>query len=219
MAALSLYRNTRGSSSEVDATQPARKIEKQAANLRDLELFFTRHQGTWGTFAPCSFAMTSHPQFQASFHQALVFLACGFLGVQSWSQTFTISGRVTDSNTGEYILGVNILDAAQGKGVSTNVYGFYSLTLPSRPTELQCTFIGYAPVARKVNGSKNVEWNVSLSPQSVEVDAAEVVGSAGQNTESTSLGKAEVAMATIQRLPALMGEVDVLKAIQMLPGI
>ncbi|MGB1100520.1 MAG: TonB-dependent receptor, partial [Flavobacteriales bacterium] len=163
--------------------------------------------------------MTSHPQFQVSFHQAWVLLVCGFLGIQSWSQTFTISGRVTDANTGEYILGANILDATQGKGVSTNVYGFYSLTLPSRPTELECTFIGYAPVTRKVNGSKNVEWNVSLSPQSVEVDAAEVVGSAGQNTESTSLGKAEVAMATIQRLPALMGEVDVLKAIQMLPGI
>ena len=189
------------------------------ANLRGLGLFFTRHQGTRGTFAPCPFAMTSHPQFQVSFHQVWVLLACGLLGIQSWSQTFTISGRVTDANTGEYILGANILDAAQGKGVSTNVYGFYSLTLPSRPTELQCTFIGYAPATRKLIGSKNVEWNVSLSPRSVEVDAAEVVGTTGQNTESTSLGKAEVAMATIQRLPALMGEVDVLKAIQMLPGI
>ena len=68
--------------------------------------------------------------------------------------------------------------------MSTNVYGFYSLTLPSRPTELQCTFIGYAPATRKLIGSKNVEWNVSLSPQSVEVDAAEVVGTTGQNTEA-----------------------------------
>ncbi|MDP7435809.1 MAG: hypothetical protein QF427_06235, partial [Flavobacteriales bacterium] len=72
--------------------------------------------------------MTSHPQFQVSFHQAWVLLACGLLGIQSWSQTFTISGRVTDANTGEYILGANILDAERGKGVSTNVYGFYSLT-------------------------------------------------------------------------------------------
>ncbi len=203
----------------MDAVQPARKIAHHVANLRDLGLFFTRHQGTRGTFVPRPFAMTSHPQFQVSFHQAWVLLVCGFLSIQSWSQTFTISGRVTDAKTGEYILGANILDAAQGKGVSTNVYGFYSLTLPSRPTELQCTFIGYAPATRKLDGSKNVEWNLSLSPQSVEVDAAEVVGTAGQNTESTSLGKAEVAMATIQRLPALMGEVDVLKAIQMLPGI
>ena len=62
-------------------------------------------------------------------------------------------------------------------------------------------------------------WDVQLDAQSVEVDAVEVVGTAGQNTQSTDLGKAEVSMATIQRLPALMGEVDVLKAIQMLPGI
>ena len=111
------------------------------------------------------------------------------------------------------------MDVTQAKGVSTNIYGFFSLTLPSRPTELQCTFIGYAPVTTSVKGDANVEWNVAMSPQTVSVDAAEVVGSARQNTESANLGKAEVSMATIQRLPALMGEVDVLKAIQMLPGI
>ena len=136
-----------------------------------------------------------------------------------WGQTFTVSGRVTDAATGEYILGANVLDVAQGKGASTNLYGFFSLTLPAQPTELRCSFIGYAPLVRTFDGTSDADWNVELSPQSVSVDAVEVVGSAGQNTESTSLGKAEVAMATIQRLPALMGEVDVLKAIQMLPGI
>jgi hypothetical protein len=135
------------------------------------------------------------------------------------AQTFTVSGRVTDAATGEYILGANVLDVSQGKGASTNIYGFFSLTLPSRPTELRCTFIGYAPVSKSFDGASDSEWSVELAPQSVEVDAVEVVGTAGQNTESTDLGKAEVSMATIQRLPALMGEVDVLKAIQMLPGI
>ena len=82
-----------------------------------------------------------------------------------WAQTFTISGRVTDVNTGEYILGANVMDVTQAKGVSTNIYGFFSLTLPSRPTELQCTFIGYAPVTTSVKGDANVEWNVAMSPQ------------------------------------------------------
>ena len=143
----------------------------------------------------------------------------GAFSLGMWGQTFTVSGRVTDAATGEYILGANVLDVAQGKGASTNLYGFFSLTLPARPTELRCSFIGYAPLVRTFDGTSDADWNVELSPQSVSVDAVEVVGSAGQNTESTSLGKAEVAMATIQRLPALMGEVDVLKAIQMLPGI
>ncbi|MGB1577923.1 MAG: TonB-dependent receptor, partial [Flavobacteriales bacterium] len=163
--------------------------------------------------------MASHPQFPFSFPQAMALLASAFFTWGIQAQTFTVSGRVTDATTGEYILGANVMDTGQGKGVSTNIYGFYSVTLPARPTELRCTFIGYAAQSRSLTGNKNVEWNVALAPQSVEVDAVEVVGTAGQNTESTSLGKAEVAMATIQRLPALMGEVDVLKAIQMLPGI
>ena len=137
----------------------------------------------------------------------------------SWGQSFTVSGRVTDASTGEYVLGANVLDASQGKGVSTNIYGFFSITLPSRPTELTCSFIGYTPVSKNFDGNRDAEWNIELKTQSVEVNAVEVVGTNGQNTLSTDLGKAEVAMATIQRLPALMGEVDVLKAIQMLPGI
>jgi outer membrane cobalamin receptor len=74
-------------------------------------------------------------------------------------------------------------------------------------------------VKKAFTGPDNEEWNVELVPSSVTVDEATVVGSSGQNTESTNLGKTDVAIATIQRLPALMGEVDVLKAIQLLPGI
>ena len=137
----------------------------------------------------------------------------------SWGQTFTVSGRVTDAATGEYVLGANVLDVEEGKGVSTNNYGFYSITSPQRPSELSCSFIGYTAQSKRFDGTKDVVWDVQLDAQSVEVDAVEVVGTLGQNTQSTDLGKAEVSMATIQRLPALMGEVDVLKAIQMLPGI
>ena len=163
--------------------------------------------------------MASHPQSFVNCPQLLATVLALVWGLHATSQTFTVSGRISDATTGEYILGANVTDVQQGKGVSTNLYGFFSLTLPSRPTELRCSFIGFAPVSKTFAGSSNAEWNVELQPQSVAVDAAEVVGTSGQNTESTDLGKAEVAMATIQRLPALMGEVDVLKAIQMLPGI
>ena len=163
--------------------------------------------------------MTSHPHFSLRYPHLWLASALWWIALSGLAQSFTVSGRVTDAATGEYILGANVLEVSQGKGASTNIYGFFSLTLPSRPTELKCTFIGYAPVAKSFDGTSDAEWNVELAPQSVEVDAVEVVGTAGQNTESTNLGKAEVSMATIQRLPALMGEVDVLKAIQMLPGI
>ena len=142
----------------------------------------------------------------------------GFAG-DAMAQTYTVSGRVTDASTGEYVLGANVIEDQSGLGVSTNIYGFFSLTLPEGPTSLTCTFIGYGQVKKTFTGPENVEWSVELVPTSVTVDEATVVGSSGQNTESTHLGKTDVAIATIQRLPALMGEVDVLKAIQLLPGI
>ena len=114
----------------------------------------------------------------------------------------------------KYVLSKQI---EEGKGVSTNNYGFYSITLPSAlQIEL---FLHRLRRLIQLRRNQGCGLGVELDAQSVEVDAVEVVGTAGQNTQSTDLGKAEVSMATIQRLPALMGEVDVLKAIQMLPGI
>ena len=138
--------------------------------------------------------------------RALAFLL-GFasVGFLSHGQTFTISGRVTDQSTGEYILGANVVNTSIGKGIATNAYGFFSMTLPQGSTTLTCSFIGYEPVSKTFEGTRDEEWNVALTVQAVEMDAAEVVGTAGQNTQSTNLGKAEVAIATIQRLPALMG--------------
>ena len=81
-------------------------------------------------------------------------------------------------------VGANVLDVAQGKGASTNLYGFFSLTLPARPTELRCSFIGYAPLVRTFDGTSDADWNVELSPQSVSVDAVEVVGSAGKTRKA-----------------------------------
>ena len=165
--------------------------------------------------------MAHRPQSPTIFQPllAMAFMCLGALSGWSQAGTFTVRGRVTDASTGEYVLGANVIVDGQSQGVSTNIYGFYSLTLPKGPATLTCSFIGYAPTVKNVDGASDVEWNVELAPQSVAVDAATVVGTAGQNTESTNLGKAEVAIATIQRLPALMGEVDVLKAIQLLPGI
>ena len=77
------------------------------------------------------------------------------VGSSGEAQTFTVSGRVTDAVTGEYILGANVLNVAQGKGASTNMYGFFSMTFPSQPTELRCTFIGYAPESKSFDGQTN----------------------------------------------------------------
>jgi hypothetical protein len=101
--------------------------------------------------------MPSHPQFRPSFPRLLLAataaLTAALGGMQQVAaQAFTVSGRVTDASTGEYILGANVVDLAQGRGVSTNLYGFFSITLPAGATELQCSFVGYDATVKRFDG-------------------------------------------------------------------
>lgn len=106
-----------------------------------------------------------------------------------------------------------------GKGVSTNHYGFYSIQVPEGELNVIYSFIGYNNTIKKINVSEAMSLNIALSPTTIEIEGAEVVGNITENTKSADLGRANVNIATIKSLPALMGEVDVLKVIQLLPGI
>ena len=95
----------------------------------------------------------------------MVFMLLATVSGFSQTGTFTVRGRVTDASTGEYVLGANVIVDGQSQGASTNIYGFYSLTLPKAPATLTCSFIGYAPLVKNVDGARDVEWNVELAPQ------------------------------------------------------
>ncbi|MDA0569335.1 MAG: TonB-dependent receptor, partial [Bacteroidetes bacterium] len=132
----------------------------------------------------------------------------------------TASGRVRDAVTGEYILGANVIVEGQQKGVSTNLYGFYSISVSEGAQTLRYSFIGYKSHVEKLEFGVTKVINVELTPTTIEIgQAAEVIGSRTQNTQSTDMGRTDVSIETIKSLPALFGEVDVLKVIQLLPGI
>ena len=104
-------------------------------------------------------------------------------------------------------------------GTATNIYGFYSLSLPEGRYDLTWSFIGYTPFKKSVTLQENTTVDVELSPSVVAMAAAEVEADRTAHTQSTDMGKAAVGVETIKSLPALLGEVDVLKVIQFLPGI
>ena len=132
----------------------------------------------------------------------------------------TISGRVRDSVTGEYILGANVIVDGQQKGVSTNLYGFYSISISEGEQSLRYSFIGYKSHFEQLGSLESNVINIELTPSTIEIgEGAEVIGSRTQNTQSTDMGRTDVSIETIKSLPALFGEVDVLKVIQLLPGI
>jgi len=134
-------------------------------------------------------------------------------------QAQTLSGRVIDAITGEYILGANIVIDGENKGVSTNLYGFYSLQLPPGENDIIYSFIGYKVFSKSINMTKGLVLDIELHPTTVEIGGAEVLGTRTNNTQSADVGRIDVNIETIKSLPALFGEVDILKAIQLLPGI
>lgn len=133
------------------------------------------------------------------------------------AQKHTISGYVKDKDTGEVLIGANIYNKADLKGTTANAYGFYSLTLPEDSVHIIFSFVGYQPIISDFYLDKDIELNIELS-SSIELD--EVVVTAEEEIQQQSqMSSITVPVKQIQKLPALMGEVDVLKVLQLLPGV
>ncbi|MEN9347510.1 MAG: TonB-dependent receptor [Flavobacteriales bacterium] len=132
---------------------------------------------------------------------------------------YTISGEVKDASTGESLIGAIVSIKELGKGVGTNVYGFYSLTVPEGEYTVEYSFIGYTTQSSKIVLQKDITKNVDLAVQVINKEEIVIVGEKKSNTESTDIGKISLEVEQIKKLPVLFGEVDILKTISLLPGV
>lgn len=147
----------------------------------------------------------------------LAALLCAGTKAQS---TFTISGYVNDSASGEALIGASLYIKEIQKGVATNTYGFYSVTLPAGPYTVVARYIGYKDQTRNIDLLADTKLNIDLRSAALEVKQVEVVREKRKsNTESTDMGRIDVDVQKLNTLPALLGEVDILKVIQFLPGV
>ena len=136
------------------------------------------------------------------------------------AQKTTISGYITDGSSGEPLISANVFESRLGVGAVSNVYGFYSLTVESRDSAvLLFSYIGYQPQEVRAPLSANTTLNIALQPF-VELATVEVRADRSERIEQrTQMGRMEVPVEQIKRMPALLGEVDVLKSLQLLPGV
>ena len=133
---------------------------------------------------------------------------------------YTISGYIRDMQSGESLIGANIFDPEKVIGTTTNAYGFFSLTLPPDSMTLAVSYIGYQNSYNRFLLDRDMELNIRLQPSSVEGDTIQVVADAVELIENKSqMSTIDVPIRQIKTLPALLGEVDVLKTIQLLPGV
>ncbi|MFM2208079.1 MAG: hypothetical protein RL213_2054 [Bacteroidota bacterium] len=135
-------------------------------------------------------------------------------------QRFTLSGFIREQRTGESMPGAAVYVREARTGTTSNAYGFYSITLPPGNYTVVYTYIGFEPSEEKLVLDKDTRMNIALRTKAIETK--EVVISAereDKNIQSVQMGRETIDVEKIKSLPAFMGEVDILKAVQLLPGV
>lgn len=132
---------------------------------------------------------------------------------------FTISGYVTDDTSSETLIGANIFESRYNQGTTTNPYGFYSITLPEGETTLRFSYLGYAPQQHSLALHRDTVLNIRMDDNTQLQEV--VIWSDKKETgiHATQMGANEIPMAQIKNTPAILGEADVMKTIQLMPGV
>ena len=154
-----------------------------------------------------------------SLNLLLIFLFSSSLFAQN-KDKITLSGYVQDAATGETLIGANVFNKNDpSQGTSTNVYGFFSLSLPAGEYTFVFSYLGFTDQERTIQLSENQRLTIDLSEGVMMQEVVVTAEEADKNVAGTQMGTVELPVEDIKLLPALMGEVDVLKTLQLLPGV
>jgi hypothetical protein len=136
------------------------------------------------------------------------------------AQKFTFSGSVRDSLTGEALIGAYLWLPEAKAGCTTNTYGFFSLTLPEGTYEGTFSYLGYASRKVLINLNSNRSENIELSPSSVSLNEITVKAeSPNRNVTTSEMSTQKLDIKEIRAIPVLLGEQDIMKTLQLLPGV
>ena len=165
--------------------------------------------------APNALHLSINPAFRLLIGAALWMLSA----LPASAQTHQLSGYVQDAASGEMLLGATLWCEAQQAGTGTNAYGFYSLALPAGVHRLTVSYIGYAPQSYEVELTGDLKVDFELRA-GVAIAEAVVTGEGFNRIEDqVQMSKVEIPMDQVRRLPAIGGEVDLLKSLQLMPGV
>ncbi len=142
------------------------------------------------------------------------------VSVLSFAQNrYTINGYVRDSLSGETLIGSTVLISGQARGITTNQYGFYSITLPEGKYNVSVSFAGYGQLDTAIELHNSREINFNLIQRSMLQEVVVSSSKRDNNVRLTQMGKIDLNVNRIKSLPVLLGEVDILKTLQLMPGV
>ncbi|MDA9358191.1 TonB-dependent receptor [Saprospiraceae bacterium] len=145
---------------------------------------------------------------------------CVSICLVSAQENFTISGYITDYESGETLIGATALVKELGNGAVSNEYGFYSISVPEGSYTLEFSYIGFDNIIKSVSLSANYKLDIELGEMKNEL--AEVVVTAKEedsNVREVSMSVNKLDITTIKSMPTLLGEVEIIRSLQLLPGV
>ncbi|MFN3667376.1 MAG: TonB-dependent receptor, partial [Sediminibacterium sp.] len=143
-------------------------------------------------------------------------------GLKAFGQkNYTISGSIKSKTTGEYIIGASVKVLNSNSGTTSNEYGFYSLSLSPKTYQIVFSAIGKTPDTLSITLESNTEKNIGLSEATNELANVTVTGSrsSGRSVTGSQMGIEKLSVQDAKNIPVIFGEKDLLKTIQLLPGI
>lgn len=154
--------------------------------------------------------------------KSLSFTLFLFISITIFAQEkFTLSGSIKDAADGEDLVGVTIfVKELPGVGTVSNIYGFYSITLPKGNYTIQYKYLGYKTIEFKAELTKSVKNNVQLAYGSTDLNVVEITAEKdNQNIRSNEMSVEKINVKDVSSIPVLFGENDVMKVLQLLPGV
>ena len=149
----------------------------------------------------------------------MIFIGLALACLPGFAQKRTISGYVMDAASKETLIGATVFDRNSGKGCATNNYGFYTLTLDQGGVDLQVSYVGYTQQNKAIDLKENLSINFLLETNTTLDEVVVEATRATVSARSPQMSVVELPVQQIKSIPTLFGEADVLKAIQLLPGV
>ncbi|MCE2611618.1 TonB-dependent receptor [Flavobacteriaceae bacterium D16] len=152
-------------------------------------------------------------------HFLLILLICSLANLSA-QQKFTISGTISEAASNETLIGVSLVVPELRTGVTTNEYGFYSLTLPKGNYEIQISYLGFKDIRQTITLDKDLKINFQLEEQAEVLEEVTLTEDVEKlNIRKPQMSVNALAAQTIKQIPVVLGEADVVKSILLLPGV
>lgn len=143
------------------------------------------------------------------------------ISIFAQNNSIVLNGYIKDASNGESLIGANIVVANLNAGTTTNTYGFYSMSIPKGDSiSIIYSYIGYESTVKNIFPDKNLNVNIDLKPAPINInDVIITAAKENENIELNQMSIINIPIKTINYIPAILGETDILKSIQLLPGV